>query len=236
MGDWEEVPVNVMLDSVFPYILSYHIVSKGSTPSDVSNEHLSALGSRWKITPMSKNKASSMTTNSQTEIDLNLLQALYTHSEVLDNRRGGRRVANSSMLSTDKQNTLQALDNTYDSFLPPAKPTRKFKELERNYFGLPIYALNRTPEGIVYQARKPCDALLSRFTDLGPRQDEEEEEEEKSLVEQIEVKATNHRYLQLHILVFGALFFSGALSLSNSLSLSLFLRLFLRLSFCLSLL
>ena len=190
--EWmEEVPVNVMLDSIFPYLISYHLVTKGLTPNDVNNEHLNALGSRWKISASTiKNKAASPSD----VFDLNLLQALYAQTEVLDSRRAGRRVGggNTSMLSADKVHALQTID-TYDSFAPTGK-NQKFKELERNYFGLPIYALNRTAEGIVYQARKPYDGLAGRFTDLGPKEEQDEKEEEKSLVEKTEVKTQNHRY------------------------------------------
>ena len=192
MTDWiEEVPVNVMLDSIFPYLLSYHLVSKGSTPNDVTNEHLAALGSRWKIAPPAvKNK--SMATSLSDNMDLNYLQALYAHTEVLDSRRAGRRVGggNSNMLTAEKVHTLQ--QDSYDSFIPTTKSLHKFKELERNYFGLPPYALNRTAEGIVYQARKPYEGVTSR-TDNGPREEEDEEEEEKSLEEKVEVKSTNQK-------------------------------------------
>ena len=197
MTDWtdgELVPVNVMLDSIFPYFITYRLLPKGSTPSDVNNEHLVTLGARWKVNGV-KNKSGSLAGLSLSDpFDMPLLQALYTQCEVLDSRRGGRKMAggNSSMLTAERAHTLQPSD-TYDSFLPPPKP--KFKELDRNYFGLPIYALNRTAEGIVYQARKPYEGISGQFSSLGAREEEYEEEEEQSLEEKIEVKATNHRYV-----------------------------------------
>lgn len=191
--EWiEEVPVNVMLDSIFPYLMSYHFVIKGSTPSEVNNEHLIALGGKWKINASSKQ--SKLITSQSDNFDLPLLQALYTHTEVLDSRRAGRRVGggNSIMLTADKAHTLQTADK-FD-FEPP---THKFKELERNYFGLPIYALDRTAEGIVYQARKPYDGVTGRFNEMGREGGGAVggEEEAKSLVEKTEVKTQNRRWV-----------------------------------------
>eukprot|EP00603_Paraphysomonas_imperforata_P011239 CAMPEP_0114474766 /NCGR_PEP_ID=MMETSP0104-20121206/13759_1 /TAXON_ID=37642 ORGANISM="Paraphysomonas imperforata, Strain PA2" /NCGR_SAMPLE_ID=MMETSP0104 /ASSEMBLY_ACC=CAM_ASM_000202 /LENGTH=78 /DNA_ID=CAMNT_0001649177 /DNA_START=59 /DNA_END=292 /DNA_ORIENTATION=- len=75
--EWiEEVPINVMLDSIFPYLLSYHIIAKGTTPNDVNNEHLLALSSRWKVGAL-KSKSNSIASASQSDVfDMSLLQGL----------------------------------------------------------------------------------------------------------------------------------------------------------------
>jgi hypothetical protein len=190
-----EVPVNVMLDSIFPYLISYHLVGKGYTPTDLTNEHLSQLGGRWKI---SQKDAKNKSTSTSDVFDTTLLHALYAHTEVLEARRGGRRAAGTSFSATT-MNHLTATDNTFEGTNYPAynPKTHHLKELERNYFGLPPYALHRTAEGIVYQARKPFEGIMGgRFGDLGPTEKEEEEEEEKSHVEKTEVKVQNHKYVQ----------------------------------------
>jgi len=191
--EWiEEVPINVMLDSIFPYLLSYHIIAKGTTPNDVNNEHLLALSSRWKVGAL-KSKSNSIASASQSDVfDMSLLQGLYAQTEVLDSRRAGRRGGGgtSNMLTATDAHTLGGVG--YDSFSPIVTKTHKLKELERNYFGLPPYALHRTAGGIIYQARKPYEGITGRYDESETMQIEDEEEEEKSMVEKTEVKTQNH--------------------------------------------
>ena len=193
--EWiDEVPVNVMLDTLFPYMLSYHIVGKGTTPNDGTNDDLVTLSLRWKVSAL-KNKSISIASTSQSEVfDINLLQGLYAQAEILDSRRAGRRGGGgtSNMLTANDVHTLGM--NPYDSFVPMVTKTHKLKELERNYFGLPPYALHRTAGGIIYQARKPYEGISGR-EDMETEHIEDEEEEEKSMVEKTEVKAQNHRYV-----------------------------------------
>lgn len=192
--EWiEEVPINVMLDSIFPYIQSYHLIGKGTTPSDTTNEHLIALSTKWKVGAV-KTKQVGLTSLSHSDmLDIGLLQGLYNHAEVLDSRRGGRRGGGgtSNMLTANDLHTLGG--GPFDSFALPTK-THKFKELDRNYFGLPPYALNRTPAGIIYQARKPYKDISGGYEDDMGTQNiaNEEEEKEKKMVEKTEVKTQNH--------------------------------------------
>eukprot|EP00602_Paraphysomonas_sp_CaronLab_P009882 CAMPEP_0185036078 /NCGR_PEP_ID=MMETSP1103-20130426/28517_1 /TAXON_ID=36769 /ORGANISM="Paraphysomonas bandaiensis, Strain Caron Lab Isolate" /LENGTH=1549 /DNA_ID=CAMNT_0027573461 /DNA_START=157 /DNA_END=4806 /DNA_ORIENTATION=- len=136
-----------------PYMLSYGIVSKGTSPSDLTDSDFKDLANKFKI------KLVDSKYNRPLSVD-QIIRQLWNHTEHLDVRRGGRRVGNASIVVP----TTHAAADRGGMNMSATKT--KFKELDKNYFGLPPYALNRTAEGIVYQCRKPYEHRdLSRDAD-----------------------------------------------------------------------
>jgi hypothetical protein len=136
------VSTATMLDAILPYMISFGIVNKSSTTNDFQDTDFKDLASKFKL-KIFDSKYNRPLSHDQ------IVKLLFHHIEHLDFRRGGRRAGN---LSIAPPLTSPTIERTLVS-----SQKKKYKELEKNYFGLPPYALNRTAEGIIYHCRKPYD-------------------------------------------------------------------------------
>lgn len=137
----EDIPVGVMLDTVYPYLLTYGIITKNTNSQNVKDSDLKELAGKWKLKTVDPKHGKPLQR-------YDLAQSLYAYTEMLDIRRGGRRRGGGLPTLPSFQLSIP------DDSAPPVTPMLK------NYFGLPPYALNRTAEGIVYQCRKPYEGLF----------------------------------------------------------------------------
>lgn len=186
----QDVPVNVMIDSIMPYVLSYQILPKGSTPDDLNNTHLYDLGMKWKVKWNSEVKSNKKGTYATGQLDTTALMALHNHSEIFDNRRGARRPAGAILAPT------HSFAEHFNQHAADAKVASKTAHLNKltNYFGLPPYALNRTAEGIIYQCRKPYAGVANISRDeLSESKRTTAEQEKKDQVQKKEKKVQNSR-------------------------------------------
>lgn len=131
-----------MLDAILPYMISFGIVSKSCSTNDFQDTDLKDLAAKFKL------KISDPKYNRPLSHD-QIVKLIFHHIEHLDFRRGGRRAGNLNI-------TVPTVSPTTERALVTSQK-KKYKELDKNYFGLPPYALNRTAEGIIYHCRKPYD-------------------------------------------------------------------------------
>jgi hypothetical protein len=142
---------NIMLEAILPYAISFGVVPKGSLAEDLTDAEFRDLALKFKLKTTSGKYDRPIPTDQ-------MIKTLYNHAEHLDLKRNGRRpgapAVTAPQVSPSQERTL-------------SRSTKKLQELEQNYFGLPIYALNRTAEGIVYQCRKPYEGKeMARDTEL----------------------------------------------------------------------
>lgn len=175
-----EVSTAVMTETLLPYLQSYGIVSKGISPQNVKDSDFKELATKWKI------KLIEPKTNRPYKIE-QILKMLYGHTELLDMRRGGRRKA--GLLN------VPSFQSTADTGQQNAKPKNNFIQLNKNYFGLPPYALNRTAEGIVYQCRKPYDDDVEGSN--SKKKEELNEENSENVHDQVG-KLDGHKKIENH--------------------------------------
>ena len=171
---------NAMLDSIYPYMLSFGIVPKGTSVDELTDSDFRELALKFKL------KATDGKFNRQIPTD-QLIKNLYNHAEHLDMKRGGRRTATNVVAPQLSSAQERAVTN---------RSAVKLQELEQNYFGLPIYALNRTAEGIIYQCRKPYEGQeeIARDLDVArQRRDQDTHTQSGNQVDRTEhKKAENH--------------------------------------------
>jgi hypothetical protein len=181
METTENVTQGAMLDAIMPYMQSFGIISKSNSAGDLQDTDFKDLAAKFKLKTIDSKYNRPLSTD-QT------IKLLYHHIEHLDMRRGGRRSANLNIsVPTVTPTAERALMTTQK---------KKFKELEKNYFGLPPYALNRTAEGIIYLGRKPYDDIdISRDQDstANKKESDLQLEASKRLGDRTEQKkASNH--------------------------------------------
>jgi hypothetical protein len=152
MGDHAELSLEVMTDTIFPYLQSYGIVSKTANSHIIKESDLKDLAAKWKIKTVEPKHNRPLT-------KMELAKNLYQYIDMLDMRKGGRRKgAAGGAMSIP---SLHSSDSPIDTQKPDITP------LHRNYFGLPPYSLRRTAEGIVYQCRKPYEFGVNDGEDYG---------------------------------------------------------------------
>lgn len=177
------VSASAMIDAIVPYMVSYGILPRPVPPGDIKESDFKELATRWKI------KIIEPKHNRPLKKD-QIIKALYAQTELMEMRKGGRRHGN----------ILQIPDLTdivpVHATTGPGMSQKLIKPLQKNYFGLPPYALNRTADGIVYQCRKPYDRGVGYIVD-------DDEELQKEIVEQKddlfnEVNKTEHKKSENH--------------------------------------
>jgi hypothetical protein len=136
------VPNATMLDAILPYMISFGIVSKSCTTNDFQDTDFKDLAAKFKL-KVYDSKYNRPLSHDQ------IVKLIFHHIEHLDFRRGGRRAGNLNI-------TVPTVSPTTERNIVTSQK-KKYKELDKNYFGLPPYALNRTAEGIIYHCRKPYD-------------------------------------------------------------------------------
>lgn len=123
-----------------PYMITYGIVNKKSSPMAIQENDLIALATRWKVKAVKDKRRDG------------LVRALYAHCEQFEHRTDTRKYGATSFAGT---NTLSMYsDNSEHIYFEPEKKPN-VRPLRTNYFGLPIHALSQTPGGLVYRGRKP---------------------------------------------------------------------------------
>lgn len=146
-----------VFETLHPYMVSYGIMPKKSSPLAIQESDLLALATRWKVKAVKDKRKDG------------LIRALYAYVEQVEMRTDNRKYGTSITGNV----SLHSEHSEHIYFEPEKKPN--VKPLAVNYFGLPIHAVTQTPMGLVYRGRKPN---LNIF-----ESEEEEQRNKKELTE-----------------------------------------------------
>lgn len=123
-----------------PYMVTYGILGKKTSPLAIQEADLAALATRWKVKAVKDKRKDG------------LIRALYAHCEQFETRTETRKYGATTFAGTNMLSVYsESSEHVY--FEPDKKP--HVRPLRTNYFGLPIHALAQTPAGLVYRGRKP---------------------------------------------------------------------------------
>lgn len=127
-------------ETLHPYMVTYGIVSKKSSPMAIQEGDLAALAARWKVKAVKDKRKDG------------LVRALYAHCEQFENRTDTRKYGATTFAGA---NTASVYSEKSEHIYFEAEKRPHVRPLRANYFGLPIHALTLTAGGLVYRGRKP---------------------------------------------------------------------------------
>jgi hypothetical protein len=164
-----EVPA--VLEVLHSAMVSFGIMSRKTHPRSIQEGDLLALAERWKVKIPSGARMDA------------IVRELHAKS-VLINGLNSSYTMDGTMLGES------SMDSRHIYFDPNPKAP-EVKPLEKNYFGLPNYALQQTPMGLIYRGRKPMtqqrDDDDDSATGAARRRDHEADERNQANREVVEL-------------------------------------------------